>query len=76
MNIAKNEDGGYKIDQGQMIEELLKSTKMEEYDGTMIPIGEVGEEAQSEGSELLPKDCEDGGVSARVFQSITGSLLC
>jgi hypothetical protein len=75
MNIAKTEDGGYKIDQGQMIKELLKSTKMEEYNGTMIPIGKDYEEAQSEDSELLPKDCEDGGVSVRVFQSITGSLL-
>ncbi len=41
----------------------------------MIPIGEDYEEAQSEDSELLAKDCEDEGVSVRAFQSITGSLL-
>jgi hypothetical protein len=58
-----------------MIKELLKNTKMEECNGTMIPIGEDYEEAKIEDSELLPKDCENGGVSVRVFQSITGSLL-
>jgi hypothetical protein len=41
--------------QGQMIKELLKSTKMEECNGMMIPIGEDYEEAQSEDSELLSK---------------------
>jgi thiamine kinase-like enzyme len=75
MNFTKTKCGGYEIEQRQMILELLESAKMEECNGTMIPISENYEEELAKHEKLLPKEKEQGKVSVQDFQSVVGSLL-
>ena len=75
MRVQRDGEGGYKIDQEEAIDNLVRDNILADANPTRMPIGDDCYEVKAGNTELLGTTGAKPGPTVRDFQFLVGSLL-
>ncbi|CAH0476040.1 unnamed protein product [Peronospora belbahrii] len=75
MMVAQNGDGGYNLDQEEVIGDLLRTNGLMDANSVRALIGDDCYDENLDGVAMLGASNKRSGPTIRVFQSLVGSLL-